>query len=104
MHASSRSLVILLASALLTGCEGQTLQESVSTNKSLLKVKRTVIDDQGKHRSEAKSIAPKKPELRPLSRHQIRFNVYASSEKFTRRLKEASITNDAYLGRNCPKH
>jgi hypothetical protein len=71
---------------------------------SLLKVKRTVIDDQGKHRSETKSIAPKKPELRPLSRHQIRFNVYASSEKFTRRLKEAAITNDAYLGRDCPKH
>lgn len=69
----------------------------------LLKVKRTVIDDQGKPRSETKLIAPEKPKLRPLSPNQIRFNAYASSEKFTRRLTEAAITNDAYLGRDCPK-
>jgi hypothetical protein len=103
MHASFRFLATLFAGAFLVGCEGQTLQESVSATISSLKVDRTGIDDQGNPRSETLPTTPKKPEVEPPSPDRVRFNAYTITVAFARRLKEAAITNDAYLGRSCAK-
>ena len=91
----------LLVPILLAGCEGQSLQEAVHATVSALKVDNTGIDDQGKSRSEFIEAPPEDPKPEPLSPDHIRFNAYVLTKGFALRLKEAAITNDAYLGRDC---
>ena len=101
MKASSWFRVTFLATALLAGCEGQTLQESVSATVSKLKIDTTGIDDQGKPRSETTEAPVETRKAKPLTPEQVRFNAYTLTKGFARRLTEAAITNDAYLGRDC---
>lgn len=91
----------VLALALVAGCEGQTLQESVSSTLSALKVDNTAIDDQGKPPLVAREEPAEKPKPKPPTPDQVRFSAYTKTETFSNRLKEAAITNDAYLGRDC---
>ena len=102
MHASSWFRATILATTLLAGCEGQTLQESVSSTIASLKIDTTGIDEQGQPRSEVSATPSEKPKPKPPSPDQARFNGYVNTKGFTRRLTEAAITNDAYLGRDCP--
>jgi hypothetical protein len=103
MNASPLFRAAFLATALLTACEGKTLRESVSVTISNLKIDNTGIDDQGKPRSETIEAPPEKTKARPPSPDKARFNAYTLTKGFARRLTEAAITNDAYLGRDCAK-
>jgi hypothetical protein len=103
MHAFPWFRATLLTSALLVGCEGATLQETVTSTISSLKIDNTGIDDQGRPRPRPPEPPAKKPEPEQLSPDQIRFNAYIETVGFARRLKEAAITNDAYLGRDCTR-
>lgn len=102
MRDGTRIGAALLAGLLLAGCEGQTIQEKVGATISALKIDNTAIDEQGRPREAppAETKAPAKAE--PPSPSQIRFNAYIASKGFARRLVEAAITNDAYLGHDCP--
>jgi len=102
MHHGTRVGATLLAIFLLAGCEGQTIQETVGETISALKIDNTAIDEQGRPR--AAPPEPKAPpKVEPPSPTKIRFDAYIASDGFARRLVEAAITNDAYLGRDCPK-
>ena len=102
MHHRIRIGAAFLAVILLTGCEGQTIQERVGETIAALKVDNTAIDEQG--RPPAPPPEPETPsKAEPPSPEQIRFDGYIASDGFARRLVEAAITNDAYLGRDCPK-
>jgi hypothetical protein len=103
MHDGIRVGAAFLAFLLLTGCEGQTIQERVGETIAALKVDNTAIDEQGRPRAVPEPEPAKRPKAEPPSPEQIRFDGYIASDGFARRLVEAAITNDAYLGRDCPK-
>lgn len=102
MHHGTRVGAAFLAVLLLVGCEGQTIQEKVGETISALKIDNTAIDEQGRPPAPPPEAATP-PKLEPPSPTQLRFDAYIASDGFARRLLEAAITNDAYLGRDCPK-
>jgi hypothetical protein len=94
----------LLTLLVLAGCsEGETLQDRVSATISTLKIDNTGIDEQGRPRVSPQSDAPEAVEATPPSPDEVRFADYAAGPAYARRLVEAAITSDAYLGRDCPR-
>ncbi|MDA0341490.1 MAG: hypothetical protein O3B74_07830, partial [Proteobacteria bacterium] len=108
--------VVLCAAIIVSGCEGQTVQQSVRATIEALKVDNTAIDEQSslvglnenavkaaEKTTEAKDEEEKEEEItaKPISPDRARFQAYVKTAAFTIRLREAAISTDAYLGRDC---
>lgn len=110
MHRFSMFTVFLSTTLLLTACENQSLQNAVTLTIASIEIDHTAVDDQEapstgeKPADEETDIDADQPapvvKLSPIER---RFNAYTVSRAFIRRLREAAIVNDAYLGRACPE-
>jgi hypothetical protein len=102
MHHATRRAAALLIALLSAGCGEQTFEERVSETIAALKIDNTGIDEQGRPRVAVEPAPPEPVKVEPPSPAQLRFSEYIAGAGHARRLVEAAITNDAYLGRDCP--